>query len=359
MQLTVYLTNACNMACRYCAVTVNQGPKSTLDWGTLKKGLDYFLTAVPDADEVTFSGGEPLIRFDLLKSALSHLNSQRRKPQVTVYTNGTLLTAESLKVLSDFGARVIISVDGNAQANDRDRIFSGSSKASVHHVLFDRLQRLPTDFLEVLITVTPQNVGTLLSGMRFLHRRRYRKIHFIPEFFRPWSDTDLTTLDRQLVGLKHWYLRLARDQDTFESEPISEAVRRNRENSRGNSGEWWKQCDTLVLGDDGNFYSCHSSQMSPKAKGAKLRIGNTDTGIRWKKRERAISRAGAFLESLDVDYPNHLHCPMLFYHSGPVLGRDARDLVHQADRVAQVFSRRLAELANAITPAPAASPKPS
>jgi hypothetical protein len=92
-----------------------------------------------------------------------------------------------------------------------------------------------------------------------------------------------------------------------------------------NRGEhWWRSCCQLVLGSDGNFYDCESSQFfdyeNPKEFNWE-EISNQYTcnqagegnGVDWDKRQRYMDAADARLGSLKADSEWQHICPRLYY----------------------------------------------
>jgi MoaA/NifB/PqqE/SkfB family radical SAM enzyme len=71
--------------------------------------------------QLTFTGGEPLIRrdlFDILEHVLTHHPSFR----FAILTNGTLLTHEAVRKLSEFHPLFVqVSIDGSERTHDEIR----------------------------------------------------------------------------------------------------------------------------------------------------------------------------------------------------------------------------------------------
>jgi uncharacterized protein len=72
---------------------------------TAKNIIDWIFTHVPDyADEVVidFIGGEPLLKFELIKEIVSYVDNKHLKIPYVFFadTNGTILTSEMKKWFS-------------------------------------------------------------------------------------------------------------------------------------------------------------------------------------------------------------------------------------------------------------------
>lgn len=113
------LTEACNLRCLHCFV--NSSPevdriKELSDEEALEVIASLVVLGKPD---FTFSGGEPLLRQDLLITILEKLRRTDAAENIKVITNGLLMTEKLAERLAGFNLEVQISLDGsNAEVHD-------------------------------------------------------------------------------------------------------------------------------------------------------------------------------------------------------------------------------------------------
>ncbi len=124
-------TRTCNLKCIHCYSSSEskkyEGELSTEEALRFIDNLAEFKAPV-----LLFSGGEPLLRGDLLTLA-SYARSKGIRP--TISTNGTLLTPELTASLKNIGVGYIgISLDGIAENNDRFRGRSGAFKDALEGI---------------------------------------------------------------------------------------------------------------------------------------------------------------------------------------------------------------------------------
>ena len=93
---------------------------------------------------VVLHGGEPLL---LGAARLREVLAQLRETigsvvdlELSMQTNGVRLTAEICDLLAEYGVRVGVSLDGDAGANDRHRVFADGS--SSHDLVLRALELL-------------------------------------------------------------------------------------------------------------------------------------------------------------------------------------------------------------------------
>ncbi len=122
------VTRACNLKCIHCyARAVEHGDKRELDH---QQGValidDLALFGVP---VVLFSGGEPLMRPDLVDLAKHAVEKGMR---AVISTNGTLITREKARDLKEIGLSYVgVSLDGMERVNDRFRGKRGAFRDAV------------------------------------------------------------------------------------------------------------------------------------------------------------------------------------------------------------------------------------
>ncbi|AFK18845.1 radical SAM/SPASM domain-containing protein [Haloferax mediterranei ATCC 33500] len=124
-------TRRCNLYCEHCYAGADldpaQGELSTAE----AKGLIDDLAAY-DVPVLLFSGGEPLVREDLVELVDYATDAGIR---AVLSTNGTLITEEKAAALRDAGLSYAgVSVDGLEERNDRFRGKDGAFDAAVRGI---------------------------------------------------------------------------------------------------------------------------------------------------------------------------------------------------------------------------------
>lgn len=123
------ISNACNLNCKYCFNKRKNG--TLLEFKTIKKELDFLFDTFNDGEKyfVDLSGfGEPLLNLncivDIAKYCIEKSNNIRKEIIPMLSTNGLLLTPNIAMKLQDLQVLFGISIDGNEQNNDLNRITS-------------------------------------------------------------------------------------------------------------------------------------------------------------------------------------------------------------------------------------------
>lgn len=121
-------TNACNMYCAHCYRDAGCKADEELSTGEAKELLNQIARA--GFKIMIFSGGEPLMRPDILE-LVRHAASLKLIP--VFGTNGTLITRDMAKKLKDAGAKGMgISLDStDAEKHDKFRAFKNAWSGAV------------------------------------------------------------------------------------------------------------------------------------------------------------------------------------------------------------------------------------
>ena len=125
------MTRRCNLKCVHCyAQAIDESGKDEIGTEQGKAIIDDL--AAFGSPVMLFSGGEPLVRRDLVELA-SHAVS--RGMRAVISTNGTLITREKAKELKSVGLSYVgISLDGGEEVHDAFRAVPGSFKKAIQGI---------------------------------------------------------------------------------------------------------------------------------------------------------------------------------------------------------------------------------
>lgn len=179
-QLTLSLSEQCNLRCQYCLHS------STDDWirphrpqsmslETARKSLLFFGQRCRRDGEasVSFYGGEPLLEFPLIKALIGLARSQPDWPPIhfIIDTNGTLITDEIADFICEEKIHLQISLDGPPAIHDRNRKTQGN--APTHQEIITGLERVLArdpeagERMSFMATVTPPFDFQAIAGYFF------------------------------------------------------------------------------------------------------------------------------------------------------------------------------------------------
>jgi len=170
------VTHACNLHCPHCLTDSGTRRQAELDTQQALSIVDALAEA--QVFSLCFSGGEPLLRPDIL-TLLRHAGDCGLR--VDIATNGQLLTDSLLCEMRSLPIfHVQVSIDGIAQQHDRFRGRRGAFAAAC-----TAIRRLQDEGIATSIstTVTSENVGTLDAIIDFalgMQCQVFKAIPFLP-----------------------------------------------------------------------------------------------------------------------------------------------------------------------------------
>jgi len=179
-------TARCNLCCTFCwgpDHNISDG-LNTNDW---KKAIKYFSEG--GTKEIVFTGGEPLMRNDLVQLLRF---AKKQKMNVTLSTNGILLNENRARELLPYVDEVGIPIDGSDSKKNSTMRESISCALSEKHFscaieALERIRRLfPTVEITVRTVVSRVNKVDILSiGKTLLEQKgkwdRWKLYQFTPE----------------------------------------------------------------------------------------------------------------------------------------------------------------------------------
>ncbi len=172
-------TTDCDLRCRYCFVTDAENrpqPPGTMTLDVAERGLRLFARLARQTPHVSlaFYGGEPLRNPRVVYAAMRFVRQLEREGafavpvQMTLITNGALVTGATTRTLAETGCAVSVSIDGPRHMHDAGRV-DRHGRPTYHRALagYRRLQRAGLR-PAVSCTISSHNVAHLPEVARFL-----------------------------------------------------------------------------------------------------------------------------------------------------------------------------------------------
>ena len=171
-QLLFNITEDCNLRCKYCVyggthrIRRAHNNKNDLNWHVAKRAVDFFLQNSQDSESkfITFYGGEPLLKFSLIKQIVVYASKIDPKVRFALTTNGTLLNPDRVHFFIDKKVTITISIDGPSKIHNINRVFkngNGTFNKLMKNIEFIR-DVYPDYFNNVLIlhsVITTDQIG--------------------------------------------------------------------------------------------------------------------------------------------------------------------------------------------------------
>jgi uncharacterized protein len=224
MHLTLHLTRACNMNCRYCySPPQKQSPGMSLDIARQALALGAQLN--PDSScGIVFFGGEPLLQKNLIRQILDLADEMSAHKQGRFHfkmtTNGLLLDDEFLQLAVDRRIVIALSHDGLQQAHDAHRMsMSGTSTWPAVTANLQKLLKVKP-YASVLSVINPDTVQYMSKSIEFLVSLGVRYLVLSLNYAADWSPSDLAELEKQYLRLARKYVQWTLEGKKFYLSPF-------------------------------------------------------------------------------------------------------------------------------------------
>lgn len=173
----LYLTSECNMDCSYC---YQKAERESNRFNATKAYVTNFIDSVirrePNrVSTIVLFGGEPFLKYDLMKFAIQTMAQKDHKFAISTTTNGTLLTPEKYEELKSLVSKkdsfsLEISYDGTGN----HRRTQDSLEHSEH--LLGILKALPKHEISIRYTIHGSNFACAFEDITKLCLKGYKKI---------------------------------------------------------------------------------------------------------------------------------------------------------------------------------------
>lgn len=282
MELTLFVDHQCNLRCTYCYTGRKFNRKMSRE--VLDKALRLALASLDSHLDISFFGGEPLLRFDLIRQAdeiVTRAISGSARPTTLRWllnTNATLLTDEILDwLMPPRVANVFVSMDGPRDVHDRCRLDT-SGKGTYDRVLQGisklRARGLPFRVLAVVGTESAGDVGRILAELLGLGAEQ---VHLSANFRDDWDEAAIERLrDGLRIAAEHWMAEF-RAGRTCQVEPLHTKILTHLKGGVPCPSRCLLGGHEFTVVPSGNIYPC--AQMVGEDRHEELVIGHVDRGL--------------------------------------------------------------------------------
>jgi uncharacterized protein len=209
-KMEIVYTEACNLACTYCFEGDKIRPRS-MTKEVSRKAVDLLFDYCGDAGQVqiTHFGGEPLLRWKLVKECIEYASQQALERGVAVHhqmtTNGTLITDEIAHFMRDHGLTPLISLDGLAASHDRHRRDRQGRPTFERVITGLQTIRKVHGWAGVKVTVTPESAPTLADDVRGIASLGANSFLIGHASGVSWAESDIDAFNAAMRSLFDWY----------------------------------------------------------------------------------------------------------------------------------------------------------
>ncbi|QUL56257.1 radical SAM protein [Paenibacillus tritici] len=252
MIATIFLTNNCNMACKYCY----EGEKSNnmIDKSTIDKIVVFIKKHMIEFKfedlMVVIHGGEPLIPWPELTYIVDQFKQNIDGVYFSITTNSLLLTDQKIDYLVEEFRYISVSVDGDKYSHDSNRVLLNGT--GTYDIIMPKINKLLNrrDDIRARMTFNSTTVDKLSGNVIHLLNCGFKVISPVPDHLdENWDETSMKQLSDQLISITDYTLEMKKEKKV-EVGLINEAANK-KINSICSGGE-----SSISIDTDGSIYPC-------------------------------------------------------------------------------------------------------
>ena len=284
MELGLFVDHDCNLRCSYCYT--GQKRRQPMSLVTAERAIDFALNRDPCGLELSFFGGEPLLRIDLIEHATLYAERQlaelcpSEKLHVALNTNATLVDERCEDFVRNHPAmNAFVSLDGPASVHNRYRVSSqrrGSHAATREGVL--RLAAAGANVVALAVT-NPDTASSLGDVAAELFSLPITRAHVSCNLRATWDATALDALRQgTLVAARLWgdQFRAGR---CIQFEPFTMKILSHLHGSMPCPSRCRMEAHELIVAPSGHLYGC--GELVAEDSDERFVIGDLERGLDW------------------------------------------------------------------------------
>lgn len=257
MLITIWMTTQCNLKCKYCyeksmSLENNEYLEECIDDVILFLNKEEYRGST-----ISFHGGEPLLKFKLIKKIINSLDSNEFKYRLT--TNGILLDSDIIELCNRNNIIVDVSIDGNFDTMKKNR---GVSIDEFQKIIQNTKMYIKLNpATKIRMTVNKETIGDLHTDVNYILRLGVSNIHIEYDYFN-----EIVSNEIQQIIMRE-YTKIYEENSNFSIYPITEKLLKK--------GVCLGGASELSISTSGDLYPCTMSTGFEEMK-----IGTIYTGVK-------------------------------------------------------------------------------
>ena len=258
MDYTIYLTDNCNMDCKYC-YEKGMHKNNEIDLQNVKNIIDLEIKNKTKRCIITFFGGEPLLKKDLIYDISKYIKSKKSKTRFyyNMTTNATLIDDDFIEFIKNNPFLFLsISIDGDSIIHNQNRLFK--NKVESHDIVEKNIIKIlnAVNIPVAVPVVTKSNEEYLFNSIHYLYKIGFRKISIQYDFKADWNDNDIEILKKEFEKISVLYMEKMREEQEFDILEIDEKIFSYIDSDKDVNDNCSVGLRGVNVGTDGKIYPC-------------------------------------------------------------------------------------------------------
>jgi len=286
MNYTLHLTEKCNLRCKYCYE--EKGCKE-LSFEDIKNIFDLAIKNNDKKPNITFFGGEPLLKKDLIYKSIEYAEKLEKENDVKFYykmnTNGTLLDDEFIQFAKKKVINICYSIDGDEATHNLNRqTTDGKDTFSVVHKNAQKLLKSQPYSIAMMV-ITLNNIEQATTNVEYLFKLGFKYIVCAIDYTAKWNDEYLEKLKIEFEKMADLYYEKTLREDSFYLLPFEDKMDMHIDGKNH-----FEMCHLglhgVDIGADGKIYPCMQFVGVEEYE-----IGDCKNGVDYQKQQALMKKS--------------------------------------------------------------------
>ncbi|MFW5895102.1 MAG: radical SAM protein, partial [archaeon] len=214
--MSLVMTENCSLRCDYCFCGKKQSRE--IDFKKAKKAVDWFLKpSVSDgkANSMNFWGGEPMLKWDLIKKVVEYTKSKKEGLNFSLTTNGMHFDEKTIEEMVEYEVGALISLDGGPESHNKHRKLPNGEGS--YHIIEKNLKRYlkyrPN--ANVRISLSKDNLKNFSNDLKHIYNLGFRNIFWSLVYEADWNHKDAKILKNEYYKIAEFYIKKVKEGDPF------------------------------------------------------------------------------------------------------------------------------------------------
>ncbi len=275
MHYTLHITDRCNLRCKYC---FENKKDNDLSFENIKSILDNAVKDESRRANITFYGGEPLLRKDIIYETVEYCKKLEEGNDFLftyqINTNGILLDDEFIEFAKDNMFHICYSIDGTKECHDLNRVYRDGQVSFdlVNENAVNLLSKYP--YVTAMMVTTVNNIQHFYDSVKYLFDVGFKYIFCGIDYTSNWDDESIEKLRKEYEKVGRLYIEKTLNEDSFYLSPIEHKIDTHISKDKICELNCQLGLKHIDIGTDGNIYPCIQFVGMQK-----FIMGNCKTGI--------------------------------------------------------------------------------
>ncbi|MCE4957818.1 radical SAM/SPASM domain-containing protein [Macrococcoides caseolyticum] len=218
MNLTFWITEDCNLRCKYCYVSKNA---KYFNNENIDSTFQFLTQLIENSHEkyfnVNFHGGEPTLNFSVIEKIVDRFKKLKEQHDLHIRyyitTNGTVMNKKIMSFMIDNNFNISLSVDGTKDIHDANRIYSNGLGSFDKTMGTLKLFKERNYHVRIRMTITPLTVNNLFDSYKYFYEMGYLGITAVPDTTTSeWNQESVKNYEIEMNKIsKYLYSKSERD----------------------------------------------------------------------------------------------------------------------------------------------------